>query len=344
MKWAIITLVLLGVLAAVCVAVLVASLPHLMGRDAQGEASGEGEEVSIVVATQDLAISTIVTAQSVAVISQSQAPPDSFSLREQVIGRVLARPVVEGQAFTPSSFVTEGSSLQLASALEDQRAMQLSLPDYAGLRGLLYPSCRVDIVAAFDPSHGEGEPIATTLLQDILVLKVEGRSIFEGPDSSQEMLDSLGPVRRMLVVVQVTSQQAQALLLAQEHGTISLALRKPTDAAMADVEPTLLSHLVHSVTPPTATPPTFPLPAAAGPAQPGPAETAPAGPAQPGPAPAEPAQAQPPDEAPPEPSTTVLWQTTVIRGPDAEVVAFPIDRITEPDDEDAHPSGGGSSR
>ncbi len=332
MKWAIISLVLLGVLAAVCVAVLVASLPHLMGGDAQGEASGEGEEVSFVVATQDLAISTVVTAQSVAVISQSEAPPDSISLREQVIGGVLARPILEGQAFTPSSFVTEGSSLQLASVLEDQRAMQLSLPDYAGLRGLLYPSCRVDIVAAFDPRHDEGEPIATTLLQDILVLKVEGRSIFEGPDSPHEMLDSLGgPVRRMLVVVQVTSQQAQTLLLAQEHGTISLALRMPTDTAVADVEPTLLSEIVYSDTPTIATPATFPLPAAAEPAQ-----------LQP--APAEPAQPQPPDEAPVEPSTTALWQTTVIRGPNAEVVAFPIDGITEPDDEDAHPSGGGPSR
>jgi len=322
MKWAIIGLVLLGVLAAVSVAVLVASLPHLMGGGARRAEPGEPQEVSIVVAAEDLAVSSVVKGQSVAVLTvpASEAPSEYFSRPENVIGRVLACSVVKDQAFTSSLFATKGSSLQLAAALEDKRAIQLSLPDYAGLKGLLYPSSRVDIVAAFDPGR-EGEPIATTLLQDILVLKVEGRTIFSGPEPPQEKLDMLGPARRMLVVVQVTSEQAQTLLLAQEHGTIALVLRKPTDVTTSDVAPTRLSHLVHAAAPAAAMP--APLP-------------------QPAPVPAEPAQPEPAAEAPPEPGPSSWWETTVIRGANAEVVVFPVDCLDEIENEDLQPSGAGA--
>jgi len=323
MKWAIVGLLLLGVLAAACVALLAASLPHLLGGGRAGQEPDQPEEISIVVASEDLAAPTVVRARSVALktLERAQAPLEYFSSLDQVIGRALATPMVEGQPFSPTVFATEGSSVQLASTLpDDKRAFELSLPDYAGLSGLLYPGALVDIVATFDPTTRDDEPSASTLLQGVLVLKVDGRTIFSEPPAAEEPRAAEGgPTRRMLVVVQVTPEQAQTLSLAMEHGTVSLAMRKPTDVTVAQMAPTRLSELVAGLLQPE------PEPTRAQTTTPAPALPVPALPQLP---PAAATNAQPPLDLqyPQRPEPKEPWQTTVIRGPAAEIVVFPDER------------------
>jgi len=320
-------------LAAAGVAVLVASLPHLTGAGQTAD-TGEPQEVSILVAAEDLPSSSILRAESVTVnsVPVSEAPKDFFGRPEQVIGKVLATSVLKGQLLRRPHFATEGSSAELAGAMTDEspRAVTLSLADYAGLRGLLYPGSVVDILAAFDPPGRDSEPVSTTILQRIQVLKVDGESLYGGDDSDDGGVVGRASLRRMLVVVLVTPEQAQTLLLAQENGTVSLALRKPTDIAAADLEPVWLSQLIGRSALDVATQAMPPEPAPA-PVLPAPVPVAPA-PSPP--TPAEPAE-------PGEPNEPQTWQTTVIRGAFEEVLVFPIDRAAlgdgEPSDTDNAP-------
>ena len=98
-------------LAAAGVAVLVASLPHLMG---EGEAADtpEPQMASIVVAAEDVPARSILRADSLKVnsVPVSETPEDYFSRPEQVIGKVLAASVFNGQLLRQSHFATEGSS------------------------------------------------------------------------------------------------------------------------------------------------------------------------------------------------------------------------------------------
>jgi len=324
MKWALVSLVILGVLAAAGVAVLVASLPHLMG-GGQSADTGEPPEVSILVAAEDLPARSILRAESVTVnsVPASEAPKNFFGRPEQVIGKVLATSVLKGQLLRQPHFATEGSSAELAAAMTaESRAVELSLEDYAGLSGLLYPGSVVDILAAFDPPSRDSEPVSTTLLQGIQVLKDDGESLYGGDRSSDGGVVGRASARRMLVVVQVTPEQAQTLLLAQENGTVSLALRRPTDIAAADLEPVRLSQLIGRSALDVATQAMpAPAPAPASPVLPAPA---PASLVLPAPAPSPPTPAEPAEPVKPDEPQT--WQTTVIRGAFEEVLVFPIDR------------------
>ncbi len=243
-RWSIVFLALFGVVAALAAAVLTASLS---AQGIQAAIPEEEKEVSILVAARDLPSMQTVKQEDVVtkVVKVSATPSKYFSEPAQIVGKVLSLPVVEGQTFSSDNFPAEGSGLLLATHLPPgKRAIQLALEDYAGLEGLLYPGCIVDVVASFkvDSSAKIGRAVSTTLLQNIQVLGVEGNTVVhkseEQPDRTRATRAALKP---LLVTVMVDSRQAEALQLAMEHGTVSLALRNPGDEAISDSEATLLA-------------------------------------------------------------------------------------------------------
>lgn len=245
-RWSIVFLALFGVVAALAAAVLTASLS---AQRIQAAAPEEEREVTILVAAKDLAAMQTVTKNDVVekTVKISAAPAKYYSDPAQIVGKVLSLPVVEGQTYSDDNFPAEGSGLLLASHLpKGKRAVQLALNDYSGLEGLLYPGCIVDVVASFkvDTAARIGRAVSTTLLQNIQVLGVEGSTVVH-KESEEEQQGRTRASRNMqkslLVTVMVDSRQAEALQLAMEHGSISLALRNPGDEDVAESEATLLA-------------------------------------------------------------------------------------------------------
>jgi len=307
MKWSIVGLIALGLLAALCVAVLVASLPGLLGKGTKSAAEDEAKEISIAVATKPLVAPATVLAVSVGLgqLPLSQKLPDHCLSREEVIGKVLLVPMVEGQAFKKSYFATEGSNLHLAATIpEGKRAVAISIHDYSGLKGVLYPGAIVDVVVSLDPRGRSEEAVSITLLEGIPVLAVEDDTVLSSssPEDKRQKGGSSRLGRKMIVVLQVDSQQAQTLQLAAKHGTVSLALRKPTDVTPAETTPTRLSELLAGPAPVTPQP----IPSVA--------ETKPTM-----------AETKPPIAKPTEIITVKpKWEITVIRGSATEKLVFPI--------------------
>lgn len=243
-RWSVVVLVILGIVAALSAAVFTASLN--VGKILEA-APLPDPNTDILVALKDIPVSTTVKAEMISVQSvlKDQIPSGAIVEPTQIIGKTLTVPLVEGQAFTLASFPPDGTGAHLASALPaGKRAVTIELTNYAGMEGLLYPGSIVDVIVSFQVSDNRklGRAVSTTLLQSISVLAVAdlivGSASKRKDDASQR---SSGPNKRPLITLLVDSRQAEALQLAVKFGAISLAMRNPTDHLMIDTDATLLS-------------------------------------------------------------------------------------------------------
>jgi pilus assembly protein CpaB len=231
-------LVLLGVFAALCAAVLVATLK---ARNS-APAPAADEQVEIVVATKDLAAMTVVDSNCVKVetVSKKDAPPDRIppdrvSSAYSAVGRVLSVPLVMGQVFTEKCFAKEGSGAHLAAVLpEGMRAVSIPVEGAAGLKGLLYPGSLVDVFASFSRAPGgsggpAGQVLSMPLIERVQVLAIETNTVFAPGEAHVDTAASRRGDNKTMVTLMVSPEDAQALQLAMGQGTLMLALRNPLD-------------------------------------------------------------------------------------------------------------------
>ena len=246
MKWGIIVLLILGIVAAACAAMLIG----ILRTDSSTSASkNSSSKVEVAMARISMPAMTIMALDHVVKeeVAKENLPEGRLSSPSKVIGKVLAVPVVKGQILTDSCFVTEGTGSLLAAALPyGMRAVSINLssraiPDEL----LLYPGCVVDVLVSFKLSSADrskGQAISTTMLRGIQVLAVAGDSVVSKQDKERE---STAKARRTgrgaTVTLMVDPKQAEALQLAADNGSISLAIRNPLDKRLVDMEATILS-------------------------------------------------------------------------------------------------------
>ena len=243
MKLGIIILLILGVVAAACAAMLVGSLRS----DSSGSGGKNSPEIEVATAKISMPAMTVITLDHVVKkeVPKQDLPAGRLISPSQVIGKVLAVPVVKGQVLTDSCFVTEGTGAHLAAALPyGMRAVSVTLSSRAIPDDLLlYPGCVVDVLVSFRlSSSDQGQAISTTMLRGIQVLAVAGESVVSKSDNET---DSANRGRRsggsVTVTVMVDPKQAAALQLASDNGKIALAIRNPLDKNQVDMEATVLS-------------------------------------------------------------------------------------------------------
>jgi pilus assembly protein CpaB len=237
MKIAVISLVVLGLLAAVCAAVLVGALS---GRsDTPSVSAAADPEVDVLIATRDLPPMSVVDASAVTSkkIAKSQVPPNALLNPVQVVGKVITDRMVAKQPFTGACFAREGNGVYLAAAVPPgMRAMSVQLTDWSGMAGLLYPGSVVDVLVSFKSLGNEGrrdtsEMMATTLLQGLQVLAIGSQSIADDNyrDKEAGALAPRGQINFRMVTLLVDPKQAEILQLAMQNGFISLSMRNPLD-------------------------------------------------------------------------------------------------------------------
>jgi len=232
MKLGIIVLVILGLAAAACAAVLMGAL-----NVSSSSADTKSADIEVAMAKQSLPAMTVITLNHIIKdeVSRNDLPQGQLVSPARVIGRVLAMPVVEGQVLTNSCFVTEGAGSQLAAAIpHGMRAVTVSVSSKSMPDGiLLYPGCVVDVLVAYRLSgrSSEGQAGSTTMLRGIQVIAVAGESVISNSDVEKES----GTRKRttssgLQVTLLVDTKQAEALQIAIENGNISLSIRNPLQA------------------------------------------------------------------------------------------------------------------
>lgn len=235
MRWQLFGLIVVGVVAALCAAILVGSMKNNPApvMEVSSTRGADPAKVQMVIAKAAIDRGTFITADMLDTeeVLVSQAPKGFYTHPSQAVGKQLVTPVLNKQPITSASFATDGPGFNLSNSLpQGMRAMSVSLSDYSGLDGLLYPGCAVDVLASFDlRSKGEadGGIISTTILRDVQVLAIEDRTAVSSEKSEDKTVRQ--PDRRRRVTLLVSPKQAQELQLAMEHGVISLAMRNPKD-------------------------------------------------------------------------------------------------------------------
>lgn len=244
MKWSIVGLLFFGIVAAVCAAVLVAFIQVR-------NKPQDGLTLEIFVAAKALPRGKIMDPVSIEKreVPKKEVPEGACTNEVQVIGKVLAQPMLEGQAFTTDCFAQQGSGYRVASVLQPgMRAKTLSLQDHQGLYGILYAGCFVDVLVSFKSSDSalSREAMSTPLFQKVQVLSVDAETLVnekeDGP-SPEGKKSSLNRSKKLLVALAVDLKEANALALAEQYGTISLVLRNPMDEDYVRVNQALLSQL-----------------------------------------------------------------------------------------------------
>jgi pilus assembly protein CpaB len=248
MKWSVVVLIVLGVVAALCAALIVSSLTSQKGGGGPAPATTEVKEVTYVVAARDLPARTLVESDATTLLNSPPqgAPAGAFSQQAQVIGQVLRRSIKKGASFDATYFSSaEGASVVLAGTLrEGERAVSIPLTDSGGIESMLYPGCIVDVLASMQLKDDKGLgdlPISMTLLQGITVLAVGQQTIVSPtPDDSRSLVQR-GPASTITLLV--NTAQAEALYLARQRGSVTIALRNPTDDKSVGSQGTRLPNL-----------------------------------------------------------------------------------------------------
>jgi len=250
MKWSIAALIALGAAGAVGAAVLVSSLRA--GTKRPVPMAAEAGPVSVLYAKTDLPMTYVVDAGA---IESRDLPPEQveegcLSDPVQVVGKVLAAPMRQGQAFRAESFVGSDSLVRLAAAVpQGMRAISLSLTPGEAMEGIVYPGSMVDVLASFrvpdDSASGGEQLVSMTLLKGVQLLAVENRTVVNPQNDDEEEVPSRygRSTASRLVTLMVDPKQAELLQLAARYGKICLAMRNPMDTAPVEDSTTLLSQL-----------------------------------------------------------------------------------------------------
>ena len=227
--------VILGLLAAMFAAVLVAALTS--GPQGMPALSLGPTEARVAVAAGPLAAGHVITEEDPVLEStlKSEMGAGAITAIRPAVGRVLIRPVVKGQQVTSRMIAGQGTGPEIEAMLEKgNRASTITIAD-RGLAAFVYPGATVDVIAIFDVPRGyedAGKTVSRTVLQAVTVLAVEGysdalaqfRASQEDGSGSTISNNRKGPTITLLL----KPSEAEILQLAKSLGSLSVTLR-PND-------------------------------------------------------------------------------------------------------------------
>ncbi len=191
--------------------------------------------VDVVVPSTDLPPGTVVSNEN---MSERSFPkdllyPDTILMKDfaQFSGRALRRPVVAGKPMLSSYFdkleVSDFASLLPAGT----RAVTITVDEVNALSGLLRPGDHIDILLSTsrsDEGGGDVQDLLPVLHRALVLATGNDLGFSEGmPKPGQNLAGQFGTI-----TLQLTADQASELLLANELGTLRIALAPGTDTVV----------------------------------------------------------------------------------------------------------------
>lgn len=180
------------------------------------------------------------------------APEDTLRTEEQAIGRAAVGKILVGEFVRSAKLAEEGAGFGLAPSIPvGKRALTVMASRAStSVAGFVLPGSRVDVLLNLK-AGGRGDETGggstTTLLQAVEILAVDQKQ--DAPETNQ-----FDPKGLTSVTLLVTPEEANVLDLAQNMGTLSLALRNSSDMSDADVLPATLAKIRELSMPPNSPP------------------------------------------------------------------------------------------
>jgi len=278
-------LLLLALVAGIVAAILVYVALTRESESTGGGAGGAASTVPAVVAKQDIPARTKITT---AMVEVREVPLDNrselaYTDVSEVVGRVTRYPIATSEQVLTTKVVALESAANTGESLsyiipEGRRAISIQVSEVVSSGGLVLPGDYVDVIGVFDVefSNAAGQKeqqdkyFSRVILQNIEVLAV-AQTVVDAPPEAGTATEADGAAaaestsgqrarnteaapepKASTVTLSVTSQEAQLLFLAEENGTLRLAVRPYGDAAVQDIPFVVETELI---------PPNLPAPA-----------------------------------------------------------------------------------
>jgi pilus assembly protein CpaB len=197
----------------------------LIAQTASGEA--DPDTVPVVTAAIGIPMGTKIEARHLALIQmlEDTMPDGSFRTVAEIDGKIALTEFMEGEILLASRLAEQGAGSTLAAVVgENMRAVSVRVNDVVGVAGFLLPGNRVDVVSAYREGQ---ETRSETVVQNVKVLAID----------QSASNDKNEPVVVRAVTLEVTPADAEKLILAEQRGSIQLALRNPLDDKVAQKAP-----------------------------------------------------------------------------------------------------------
>ena len=158
------------------------------------------------------------TAVTVAQWPVGTVPAGALTNIDSVAGRVTRVDVFKGEVIVPGRLAPSGTEPGLAVKITPgKRALALRIDDVSSLNGMIQPNSRVDVLVTLPDAQKDGQQVAKTFMSNMRVLSV-------GTIVNQVGRDNR-PIQAPTATLEVTPEEAERLMIAQQAGRIQLALR-----------------------------------------------------------------------------------------------------------------------
>lgn len=174
---------------------------------------------------------------------------------KDIEGMVALVPIREGEQIVVTKLAPKGAQTGLAPQVAaNKRAMSIQVSDDTGVSKLIKPGDYVDIVGSVSYPGPDGARFTElkTFLQNIRILATGEMvtnnlpQIYETDPLTQKKVAVSGRADQNFstITVEVTPDQAQVLILAQEGSKLYLTLRNPVDRVETQVGSTTIDELL----------------------------------------------------------------------------------------------------
>lgn len=190
----------------------------------QAPAQQATSTLKILVASMPLKFGEHLTASNVRLVAwpEDAVPAGAFKKIEDVVDknqdRVALQAISAGEPILAGKISGTGARASLSSVIaKNMRAVTLRVNDATGVAGFVLPNDRVDVLLT---RAEQGTKTTDILLQNVKVLAIDQVS-----DNPGEKGQADKPIVAKVVTLEVSPIDAEKLTLAQQIGTLSLALR-----------------------------------------------------------------------------------------------------------------------
>lgn len=161
--------------------------------------------------------------------------PDAVTELDEILGQVSSQVIFEGEQVLLAKFNPETDMRDLAFIIDEgKRGVTISISDVKGIGYNVRPGDHVDVLGTFGDKVA-GVDATFTLLTDVPVRAIE--TITEaGTDGEQNIFKN--------VTLELSPQDCEKLVLADEKGSLRLTLRHPDEIYSPITEGTPITELV----------------------------------------------------------------------------------------------------
>jgi pilus assembly protein CpaB len=230
---------LIGLVAAVVLAVLASWFVYRQIRQAPVVQQQQVPATQIVVAAMPLALGTRLDPHDLRLVPWpgNEPVPGMFTRMQDAVGRALITSVVQNEPILESKLAPREAGAGLPATIpEGMRAVSVAVNEVVGVAGFVQPGTMVDVIAVGSPGGGGGsETLSKTVLENVKVLAA-GQQITQ---------DAQGKPRTVPVVTLLVSpEDADKLTLAATQARIQLALRNTIDTKIVNPPAVLQAQLM----------------------------------------------------------------------------------------------------